>query len=207
MKTILLVSLFIFIWSCSTKPKQIQTTKKIKPTINLYTQQHATQDSINENDTNTLIGKRNFIFQTFLKSYPCTEFDSLIDINYDGNLDYIIGFYSLNGTGFKNRIKVYLYNQITKSYIANKELSKLRNPTFYIKKKKITEFYIGNGGGNGKELIWKKNQWVTNKEFTVRNNDSLTTWEVQYKFVDLIEVSKQAFQMIPPKNILETNVK
>ena len=104
------------------------------------------------------------------------------------------------------QVKVYFYNVKTKFYILNEQLSDLPNPTFYIKEKKITGFYIGNGGGGGGRLQWINNKWTTTKEFEVHNEGDTTKWKISYPMKKKKEIKIKPFQMIPPDDILETNI-
>lgn len=160
-------------------------------------------------DTITLKGKRKWIVNQFLieQSPGSPEYDSLFDLNYDGYKDYVIGYYGACGTGIKNRIKVYFYDPKKKCYILSEQLSDLPNPTFYLKQKKITGFYIGCGGGSGGRLKWIKNKWVATKEFEVHNEQDATKWIISYLTKKKTETKFRSFQMVPPNDILETNIK
>lgn len=159
-------------------------------------------------DTSTLKGKREWIMNHFLieNSPSSSDYDTLFDITYDGFKDYVIGYYGQAGTGIKNRVKVFFYDPKNNCYILNEQLSDLPNPTFYIKQKKITGFYIGNGGGGGGRLEWIKNKWTTTKEFEVDNESDTTKWKISYPLKKKKEVIVRPYQMIPPEDILETNI-
>ena len=159
-------------------------------------------------DTTTLKGKRQWIMNHFLieNNLSLPDYDTLFDLTYDGYNDYVIGYYGQAGTGIKNRVKVYFYNPKNKRYILDEQLSDLPNPTFYIKQKKITGFYIGNGGGGGGRLEWLNGKWTTTKEFDVHNEGDTTKWKISYPLKKKKEVLVQPYQMIPPENILETKV-
>ena len=160
-------------------------------------------------DTSTLDGKRQKIMNTFIieQSPAQADFDTLFDINYDGYKDYLIGYYGLSGTGIKNRVKTYFYNPKNNSYLLNKTLSDLSNLTFYIDRKKITGFYIGHGGGGGTQLEWINNDWIVTKEFGVSNNGGETKWYISYPLKGKELIISKPFQCIPPKEILETDIK
>lgn len=161
-------------------------------------------------DTSTLKGKRENIMRNFLinKSPSNPDFDTLIDLNYDNHLDYVIAYYGLSGTGFKKRIEVYLYKKENNRYEYNDLLSNINNPTFYIKEKKITGFYIGNGGGNGIKLEWIDNWWKITKIFTVENKGKKhAIWKIEYPLKHQKDSIILPFQMIPPQVILETDIK
>jgi len=159
-------------------------------------------------DTSTLKGKRQWIMNHFLsENRPSSpDFDTLFDLTYDGHQDYVIGYYGQAGTGIKNRVKVYFFDTKKNCYILNEKLSDLPNPTFYIKQKKITAFYIGNGGGGGGRLEWINSRWTATKEFDVDNEGDTTKWKISYPLKNKKEVIIQPYQMIPPNNILETNI-
>ena len=133
--------------------------------------------------------------------------DTLIDLNFDGEDDFIIGFYGQAGTGIKNRFNVYLSDIDKKCYILTEQLSDLPNPTFYIKQKKITGFYIGLGSGSGSRLEWKNGKWITTKEFVVVNEGEKSLWEINYPLKNKKERLVRPFQMIPPAEVLETNLR
>src|SRR5437868_271333 len=78
--------------------------------------------------------------------YPLGGKDTLIDLNGDNFKDILIEYYGLAGSGEKNRIKVYLYNNFSKRFSECEQLSFLANPTFYFDKKIVTGYYVANGG-------------------------------------------------------------
>ena len=162
-------------------------------------------------DTMTLEGKRQKIMNNFIIEFMNSpDYDTLLDLNYDGHKDYVIGYYGKSGTGIKNRNDVYLYAPKVNSYSKDEQLSDLPNPTFYIKEKKITGFYIGNGGGGGEKLEWLKNKWTKTKEFEVDFDDvnrDRTEWRIKYPITNKTEVIIGPFQMIPPVDVLETDIK
>jgi hypothetical protein len=135
------------------------------------------------------------------------DYDSLIDLNYDNIKDFVIGYYGQSGTGIKNKVRVYLYDIEKHDYVLNNQLSDLSNPTFYIEQKKITEFYIGYGGGSGGQLEWINGKWIVTKMFEVDENEIKTVWKITYPLKEKIEYLAKPYQMIPPKDILETSVK
>lgn len=157
----------------------------------------------------TLKAKSQKLLKAFNEESQITSADSdtLIDLNYDGIKDFVIGYYGLSGTGIKNRIQAYLYDVKKHNYVLNEQLSDLSNPTFYIDQKKITEFYIGNGGGSGRKLEWINGKWVVTKMFEVDENEIKTVWKIIYPLKKKTEYFAKPFQMIPPKDILETNLK
>lgn len=135
------------------------------------------------------------------------DYSKLIDLNYDNIKDFVIGYYGQSGSGIKNKVRVYLYDIKKHDYVLNNQLSDLSNPTFYIEQKKITEFYIGNGGGSGSQLEWVNRKWIATKMFEVDENEIKTVWKITYPLKEKTEYLARPYQMIPPKDILETNVK
>jgi hypothetical protein len=159
-------------------------------------------------DTTSLKGKRAWLIKQFEIDYSPSspEFDSLVDLNYDGHKDFVIAYYGMSGTGYKYRIMVYFYSQKRHCYILNEQLSDLPNPTFYLKQKKITGFYIGMGGGGGGRLEWIGKKWRATKEFRVHNDGDTTKWEISFPLKKKTKIIFKPFQMIPPESILETDI-
>ncbi|MBI5856738.1 MAG: hypothetical protein HZB42_03725 [Sphingobacteriales bacterium] len=153
-------------------------------------------------DTSTLIGKREYIWNQYVTNNAPPEDDTLFDLNYDGNEDYVIRYYGLAGNGFKHRIEVYLFNKKRRVYIQDSLLSSFVNPSFYIAEKKITEFYIASTGW-GSRWEWINNKWIATKEFEVDNKGDSTIWTMYYPLKRETEKIKRPFQMIPPPEILE----
>ncbi len=131
-------------------------------------------------------------------------FDTLVDINYDGYRDYLIGYYGLAGTGYKYRITVYKYSKSKNEYVLDAKLSDLVNPSFFIPQFKITGFYIGLGDGSGEKLEWINNEWTVTKQFSVDNNGDSTVWEISHPLIRKTEKINKPFQMMPPDDILES---
>jgi hypothetical protein len=209
---------FISLISCdqATPGKAAQTdsipaidTPKTKEPVSII-QDTSPYDSLRDAkiDTTTLKGKREYLMNRFLIEHTpsAPDYDTLRDLNFDGQKDYIIGFYGLAGSGIKNRVKIYFYNKKQNRYVLSEILTDLPNPTFYIEKKKITGFYIGNGGGDGARLEWIKGKWTITKEFSVSNEGDNTVWEVNYPLLKKKVKIVRPFQMIPPDDILETNI-
>lgn len=160
---------------------------------------------IAEIDTSNLEGKRTKLLREFNCNYGAAgaTSDSLFDLNYDGLKDYVIFYYGQAGTGLKNRMQVYFFNDSTKCYYLNEQLSYLPNPTFYLKSKKITGFYIGNGGGGGARLEWINDQWLETKEFRVDNNNDSTVWVIDFPLKNKTVKIFRQYQYLPPQDILE----
>ena len=223
MRLILIIGTFIILASCNlTERKSTQLTTKDSVTSQIDTTLSQNSSSGNSSfsdtydslarayvDTSTLQGKRSWLMNRFLieNGLSSPDYDTLFDLTYDGFQDYVIGYYGKSGTGIKNRVKVYFFNQKKQSYFLDEQLSDLPNPTFYINQKKITGFYIGNGGGGGGRLEWINNKWTTTKEFDVDKEGDSTKWNISYPLKKKKKVIVRPFQMIPPEEILETDIK
>lgn len=166
-----------------------------------------TTSSAHKPEAKDLQTQRNSISKHFIDKFDMagTLYDSLVDINYDGYRDNLIGHYGKSGSGLKYGIAVYLYNPKKKKFEFNENLSEMSNPSFFIDKKKITEFYIGLGGGSGTELNWINKKWTVTKKFEVDNKNDSTIWIITYPLTGKVEKIKRSFQMIPPEEILEVN--
>ena len=160
-------------------------------------------------DESSLAIKRHAILQDFNSESEIRTADSdlQIDLNYDGAKDYVIRYYGQSGSGIKNKVQVYLFDRKSNEYKLNEQLSELSNPSFFIDKKILTEFYIGNGGGGGSKLEWRSNKWTATKTFEVEENNIKTIWKVSDLLKGTVEYFTMPFQDIPPKKILETNIK
>lgn len=204
MKNLISLSLLIFsvALGCSGERKKPVSNKTAVEKIDSTT----VEVSSLEIDTTTLEGKRAYIFKENSNQVSIT-FDTLLDLNYDKNDDYVIGYYAGAGTGLKNRISVYLFDNQRNRYALEEHLSNVMNPTFYLEKKTITGFYIGAGSGEGERLEWIGSKWVQTKTFSVANkNEAKSKWEISYPLTGKREVISMPYQMVPPKSILETIV-
>jgi len=216
---IIIILTFAFLASCNTSDKKRVVQIDTVPKVDTFTFVKQTESAIQEADpydslanakidTTTLKGKREFIMNHFLfENRPSSpDCDTLFDLNYDGEKDYVICYYGQAGNGIKNRIQVFLYNKKFNGYIFNEQLSSLPNPTFYIKQKKITSFYIA-GHGSGRRLEWINGKWTETKIFDVDSQENEGIWEIEYPLTKKKEKIRHSFQMIPPKEILETEIK
>jgi hypothetical protein len=189
---------------------QIDSLPNYKIVINQNDSPHNYFDSLSNAkiDTTTLVGKRERIINLFLieHSPSIIDFDTLMDLNYDNKNDFVIGYYGHSGTGIKNKIQVFLFNAKSNSYSENEQLSNIMNPTFYLKQKKITGFYIGNGGGGGQKLEWRNKKWIVTKEFDVDIQGKKALWKINYPLKKKTETIIRSFNGIP-KDILETNIR
>jgi hypothetical protein len=87
--------------------------------------------------------------------------DTLIDLNGDNFKDILIEYYGSSGTGEKNRVIVYLYDNSKKKFASCEQLDYLANPTFYFKEKIVAGYYVANGGGHATKLKWNKSKLDT----------------------------------------------
>lgn len=159
-------------------------------------------------DTSTPEAQLRFIKKQFDYEYsPAgSMYDTLVDVNYDGYKDYVIGFYAGSGTGIKNGAVVYTYQLAQKKYLEDTVLSYKPNPTFYISQKKITYFYLANGGGQGGRLTYQHGKWIEAIHFDVDNKESESAWDISYPVSGKKKTMRRPYQMVPPEDILETGV-
>ncbi|MDG1913375.1 MAG: hypothetical protein P8I55_02155 [Crocinitomix sp.] len=131
-----------------------------------YIKRMARYNNILQSEINnaTLQGKRDQLIRDFFtnNSPSAPDFGTLIDLNYDNYLDFIIGYYGQAGSGIKNRIEVHLFDPQKNNYKQN-QLSSIPNPSFYLEDKIITGFYLGEG----KKVEWIQYKWVTTKTTSV----------------------------------------
>ena len=74
-------------------------------------------------DTSEIKGKIEYTKNLIRYSeYIHPLYDTLIDLNYDNYLDYVIGYYGDCGTGIKNKIFVFLYNNEYEYFKYNENL-------------------------------------------------------------------------------------
>ncbi len=160
-----------------------------------------------EIDTSTLEGKRIQIMQEFalFNSPSAPDYDTLFDLNYDGYLDYVIGYYGQSGTGLKNRISVHLFNPKNNNYLKDSLLSSIANPSFYLEEKMLTGFYFGNGGGSGEQLNWIDKKWTITKTISACSVDypDSATWNIHYPVSGLNEVILDLYRGIPLNAVLK----
>lgn len=160
-----------------------------------------------QTDTSTPEGKRQWFKISLLKELDPSgiNYDTLLDLDYDGHPDYLIAYYAQAGTGIKNGIEVYLYNPDKENYRYNEMLSGIRNPSFFLNEKKITGFYLANGAGGGEMYRFIKGQWTITKEFYVDNNGDSSVWEIFYPQTNKMVKIVKPYAMVPPQDILPTD--
>lgn len=121
--------------------------------------------------------------------YPMGGRDTLIDLNGDNLKDILIEFYALAGTGEKNGIRVYLYDNSKKKFKPCEPLNYLANPTFYFDKKVVVGYYLGNGSGQATTL-----KWHGLKLDTLEHIDIDITWhdnDASFKLVSYNYITKK----------------
>ena len=159
-----------------------------------------------EIDTSTLAGKRIEIMQEFavFNSPSGPDYDTLFDLNYDGYLDYVIGYYGQSGTGLKNRISVHLFDPKNNKYQEDSLLSSIANPSFYLKDKMLTGFYFGNGGGNGEQLNWIDEEWMVTKTISACSVDypDSAKWNIHNLISGDDEIVLDLYRGIPLNSVL-----
>ena len=170
MKSILPLLVLIFISACkkSTTVKEVEKVKQEDTLSEQNTKEEADVyfDSLKslKFDTSTLEGKVKTVLNNFTIEYcqrmMCPTSDTLIDLNFDGHKDLIIYYYLSSGTGLKNAVEVYLFNAKNQTFEIDSLLSRLPNPSYYVKDKTITWFYIAHGGGDGGIHVWEKGKWL-----------------------------------------------
>ncbi len=202
----------LFLLSCTSKTNEAQveedtTAKSENIDTSRYEDPYDSLANVKV-DTSTLEGKRTFILNRFMIENELSEptYDSLFDLNYDGNADYVIGYYGMSGSGLKNRAEVYFCSKRNNSYQLNEQLSRIPNPSFYIEEKKITGFYLPNGAGSGVQLEWIDGKWLKTKEFTVDNEEEKSVWHLFYPLTEKRDSLVLPYEMTPPKEILDTKV-
>lgn len=105
------------------------------------------------------------------RDYPNGGQDTLMDLNGDGYKDILIEFYYPLGTGLKNGIAVYLYNNRKKKFESCEQLNHLTNPTFYFNKKIIVGYYVSVGSGDATKLKWHGLRVDTLEHIHININD------------------------------------
>jgi hypothetical protein len=158
-------------------------------------------------DTSTLEGKRNYILREFnLSMDPMGAlYDTLIDLNYDSKLDYVIGTHPQSGSG--EGMEVYLYNSALNCYLRDPLLSSMLNPSLYLNEKRVTSFYLGYGSGSGDEYEWKANKWVKTKEISMINHGSSSVWKIMDVSTGKRKEVISRYDRIPPAEVLRTKYK
>ncbi len=134
--------------------------------------------------------------------YSTDAKDTLIDLNGDNFKDILIEYYGASGTGLKNRIRVFLYNNSLKKFRPCEQLNNLGNPTFYFDKKIIVGYYVASGGGSATKFKWNGLRLDTLEQIDVEvfNKNNSTSFEiVSYDFITKRKTHKTLQTMQLPK--------
>lgn len=160
-------------------------------------------------DTAQLKGKREFILREFnLVTEGLTYlYDTLLDVNFDSHLDFVIGTHTMSGSGLANGMEVFIYDEKNDCYRRDSMLSFIRNPSFFFEENKMSSFYISSGSGSGEEFEWIDDHWVKTKEISVVNHGRSTIWKVSDLFTGVEEQVNLPYQMIPPTEVLKNKFK
>ncbi|MFT5602998.1 MAG: hypothetical protein ACI9N1_003261 [Flavobacteriales bacterium] len=129
------------------------------------------------------------------------DVDSLIDVNFDGELDYVIRYYGCCGTGIKNRMQVFYRNKKLGKFEYVEELN-LMNPSFSYDRKHIYWFYLANGTGDMGELKWNGRKWIKVYSYFADNEGEETVWHKLDENDKLIKEIAMPYQGVPPEELL-----
>lgn len=159
-------------------------------------------------DTTTNEGKLDFIRnQVAIELFPMeSEKDTLIDVNFDHKKDFIFTYFAQAGTGRKEGVIVYINNG-DHHYIKDSLLSSIRNPSFFLKKKKITGYYLAHGGGECIELNYFNEKWNITKVVSVENHEENSKWICTFPEMNSVKTFKLPYKHIPPSEIIEVEKK
>lgn len=158
-------------------------------------------------DTTTIEGKLDFIRnQVAIELFPIEpEKDTLIDVNFDRKKDFIFTYFAQAGTGRKEGMIVYI-NKGNHHFIKDSLLTSIRNPSFFLKKKKITGYYLAHGGGECIELNYFNEKWNITNIITVDNEEENTIWNCFDPLTKKHKKLKIPYTYSPPNEIIETNI-
>ena len=157
-------------------------------------------------DTSTAKGKRRWRIHQFSWDHSPSGplCDTLLDVNYDGQLDHVIGGYGSAGTGIKYFWEVYTWDPDAGGYRTDTTLSRLPNPTFFPKDSTITSFYLGHGAGHGKRFKWIDGCWQLDMSFWAVNSDlDSTWWRIEYPLKAQTDSVLLPYQGVPPRTIMD----
>jgi hypothetical protein len=117
--------------------------------------------------------------------------DTLIDLNGDGNSDLLIEYYKAAGTGLKNAVDIYPYNNKSNRFLTKP--IELPNPTFDFTNNTVVSYYVGCGGGYATELRWRGLKLDTIESIDVENdqrNDIFTSTAIVHNHLTGAEKKK-----------------
>jgi hypothetical protein len=155
-------------------------------------------------DTSNHEGKRQYIMNQFLIAWSglSPEYDTLLDLNYDGIDDYAIGWYGMAGTGLKHNWDVFIWDVASNTYRRDSVLTGLSNPSFFSKDSMVTSFYLPYGSGHGERLEWLDGRWQRTMQFLVDNEEEQSDWVLSYPLAKRKKVIRHPYQGVPPQRIL-----
>jgi hypothetical protein len=157
-------------------------------------------------DTTNAKGKRRWrIHQFCLDHSPSGPLcDTLLDLNYDGHLDHVLGGYGSSGTGIKYFWEVHLWDTASKRYHPDTLLNLLPNPTFFPKDSVITSFYLGYGAGGGRKFEWRNARWQVTLSFSAVNNEEKDTWwQLKNPLSGTTDSIHLPYSGVPPRSIID----
>lgn len=157
-------------------------------------------------DTSTVKGKRQYIMNQFLIEWGGLgpEYDTLLDLNFDGVDDYAIGWYGLAGNGLKHNWNVHMWHPGLKAYLEDTNLTGKPNPSFFPNDSLITSFYITYGGGSGEQWKWRNGEWQQTMSFHVENKEDKSDWLLTFPATGTKKTIRHPYQGIPPTSVLKT---
>jgi hypothetical protein len=160
-------------------------------------------------DTSTLEGKREYLLREFnLANGPVgAMYDTILDLNFDAHLDFVIGTHAMVGNGFRTGIEAFIYTPDCGCYLRDSVLSNMRNPSFYFAEKKISSFYISYSSGSGEEFEWIDGEWAQTKEMKMVNHGNSTVWNISNLLTGIDKKVALPYQSTPPAEVLKTNFK
>lgn len=157
-------------------------------------------------DTISAEGKRRWrIHQFCLDHSPSGPLcDTLMDMNYDGHLDHVLGGYGSSGTGIKYFWEVHLWDTASKRFHPDTLLNLLPNPTFFPKDSVITSFYLGYGAGGGRKFEWRNARWQVTLSFSAVNNEEKDTWwQLEHPLSGTTDSIHLPYTGVPPRSIID----
>ena len=157
-------------------------------------------------DTSAASVERMKILSQFLDKWGGLgpEYDTLLDLNYDGIDDYAVGWYGLAGNGLKHNWEVHIWHPELDTYVEDTNLTGLPNATFYREDSLITSFYIAYGGGHGEQWEWLNGRWQQTMTFYVENKENNSEWLLTDPRTGTKRSVQHAYQGIPPSSILKS---
>ena len=85
----------------------------------------------------------------------CITRDTLLDVNYDGELDFIVKTYGKQGSVKETGMLVYPFSKTDNNYIYSSDLSKIKNPEIDLENKTIVGYSLSESGGTGERYLFE----------------------------------------------------